>query len=217
MSLCQRMIAGLHQPIMRQYERYIADRKKSLFANLPETILEIGPGVGSNLSYLPTGANWIGCEPNRHMHAQLLAKADSLSLGSVKILSDSAEALPVDDDSVDAVICTLVLCSVTNVRQSLAEIVRVLKPGGRFFFIEHVAAPPRTWTSRLQSIMHYPWRLAADGCHTNRETSKLIAAGGFAKEHEEHFSVPSPMLPPFLAPHISGWAQKEPRPKQSAD
>lgn len=209
MNLIKRIVATLHSRVMRGYERTIAERKKTLFAELPTAeILEIGPGVGANFSFLPAGCTWRGCEPNTFMHAELEAVAEKHPEIEVKITSHAAESLPMENESVDAVISTLVLCSVVSPETALAEIIRVLKPGGKFFFIEHVAAEPGGWRRRLQSLAYYPWRLIADGCCTNRPTEDFIRDAGFSSVELEAFHVPSPPMPPFLTPHIMGWATK---------
>ena len=118
---------------MAKYEQYIADRKAELFADLPRSVLEIGPGTGANLAYLPKGCRWIGIEPNPHMHDPLRDKADKLGV-EADLREGAAERIAADDCSVDAVICTLVLCSVKNPAQALAEIRRVLRPGGALVY-----------------------------------------------------------------------------------
>lgn len=194
---------------MRGYERFIEPQKKELFSGLPTgRILEIGPGVGANFSYLPAGCEWWGFEPNTFMHKELETTAAEYREIDFHLHCDSAEALPVETNSVDAVIGTLVLCSVREPQTCLSEVLRVLKPGGRYFFIEHVAAPKPSWRRRLQSLAFYPWRFLADGCCTNRDLARAIQNAGFESIEIEHFSVPSPPMPPFLTPHISGWAQK---------
>lgn len=194
---------------MRAYERTIADRKRSLFADLPRgEILEIGPGVGANFPYLPDGCTWRGCEPNKFMHAELDSVARRYPKIEAIIASDRAEELSAADESVEAVISTLVLCSVTSPETVLSEVLRVLKPGGRFYFLEHVAAESATWKRRMQSLAYYPWRFFADGCRTNRSTGALIRGAGFSAVELEAFEVASPPMPPFLTPHIIGWTTK---------
>ena len=114
----------------------------------------------------------------------------------------NAERLPVRDASADAVIATLVLCSVAEVGAALREIRRVLKPGGRFVFIEHVAAPAATWRRRLQRWVRPLWRVIADGCHPDRDTLSAIRAAGFARVEVEQFQAPAGLV----APHIAGIA-----------
>jgi len=124
-----------------RYERMVADRKRALFAGLDGSVLEIGPGTGPNLVYYPPGIRWLGVEPNPYMVPYLRTAAARAGL-PVDLRPGMAERLPAEDNSMDTVVSTLVLCSVHDPDGVLREIRRVLKPGGQFLFLEHVAAPP---------------------------------------------------------------------------
>jgi SAM-dependent methyltransferase len=191
------------------YETVTGARKQSLFGNLHGSILEIGPGAGPNLHYYPEDVRWVGVEPNRFMHSYLLKSIRKLGRSPEDFRIDSGDPegirLPADDASVDAVVSTLVLCSVAHPEASLQEILRVLKPGGRFVFIEHVAAAPGTRLRSVQNFIQPLWSLVAAGCHPNRETWESISQVGFASVELEHFQ--------FLGggpagPHIAGTAIK---------
>jgi ubiquinone/menaquinone biosynthesis C-methylase UbiE len=198
-----RVFAFLLVRVNAKYERLMAGRKRTLLVDLRGTVLEIGPGAGVNLKHYDTGVQWIGIEPNPYMRAYLEKEAERCGL-QVDLRAGNAEQLDVDDQSMDAVVCTLVLCSVRDVRRVLKEIHRVLKPGAHFVFIEHVAAPRGTWLRRLQDwfrplLVHF-----AVGCHPNRETWAIIEGAGFSKMALHHFRAPT--LLPILAPHIAGVA-----------
>ncbi len=167
------------------------------------TVLEIGPGIGTNLRYYPEGVRWIGIEPNIYMHSYLRAEAKRLGM-NIDLRSGVGEALDVADSSVDAVVSTLVLCSVDDQASVLSEILRVLRPGGTFIFIEHVAAPKRTWSRRIQRWVRPAWRVLGDGCRPDRDTAGAIARAGFAQVECNLFSVPVPVV----WPHIAGVATK---------
>jgi len=140
--------------------------------------VEIGAGVGANFDHLPSGSRLIAIEPNLAMHTGLLRRAAERNI-EVDVLADDARRLPLADDSVDDVLCSLVLCSVDEPAAVLDEIRRVLRPGGRFRFFEHVAAPawsPRRW---LQHAIRRPWRWLYEGCDTCRGTASTIQAAGF--------------------------------------
>ena len=186
-----------------RYERMVAERKHGLFAGLSGDILEIGPGAGPNLGYYPKGCRWIGVEPNPFMHPYLHQAAQRTGL-RIEIRSIVAEKLPAESESVDAVVSTLVLCSVTDPAMVLREIHRVLKPGGRFVFLEHVAAPEGTRLRKVQRIIRPVWKRVADGCHPDRETGLSIERAGFANFKYENFRLP---LGP-VSTQISGFAVK---------
>src|SRR5258706_582852 len=152
----------------RQSEASVADRKQALFTGISGDVLEIGPGTGVNLVYLPVGIRWIGIEPNTYMHPYLRELGLKLGL-SLDIRVGFAEHLPVADNSMDIVISTQVLCSVADPATVLREIQRVLKPGGRFLFVEHVAAVPGTRLRRWQRLAR-PMPALLGGCHPDRET-----------------------------------------------
>lgn len=188
-----------------RYELSVAGKKQALFAGISGDVLEIGPGTGVNLVYLPVGIRWIGVEPNTFMHGYLRELGLKLGL-SIDIRAGTAEQLPVADNSMDAVISTQVLCSVNDPGRVLQEIQRVLKPGGRFLFVEHVAAASGTGLRRLQRLARPVSALIGDGCHPDRETWSDIEQAGFVLIRLEHFEIKAAIL---SKPHIAGVAIKE--------
>ena len=145
----------------------------------------------------------MGVEPNPYMVPYLRQSAEQAGL-HIEIRSGTAERLPAADQSIDAVVATLVLCSVSDPKQVLREVLRVLKPGGRFLFIEHVAAPQGTRLRTAQRWLRPLWTRIADGCHPDRETGALIEQAGFAEVRFEKFRLP---LGP-VGPQIAGCARK---------
>lgn len=200
----KRIFAWVLHKFNGSYERALADRKSGLLGGLAGTIVEIGPGTGANLRYYAKGVRWIGIEPNPYMRAYLQEEAERLGV-SAEVRDGGAESMPCADNLADAVVSTLVLCSVPDASRVLSEILRVLKPGGKFVFIEHVAAEPGTRLRRWQHRLR-PWfRYFADGCNPERETWRVIEAAGFATVHVERFE--GPIL--VVRPHISGVATKK--------
>ncbi|MEM1054801.1 MAG: methyltransferase domain-containing protein [Bacteroidota bacterium] len=182
-------------------QRVYGDRKRDLLGGLAGTVVEIGAGAGPNARYLATGTRWVAVEPNVHFHPHLHEAAEAHGL-ELKIVGGVAERLPLDDASVDAVVSTLVLCSVDDVPGVLAEVRRVLKPGGRFVFIEHVAADEGSFLRRLQRWMRGIWGVVADGCRPDQETLSAIRSAGFASVEAEEFRLRAGLV----APHIAGMA-----------
>ncbi len=183
--------------------KYYGERREHLISPLRGRILEIGPGAGTNLAYLSAGAEWIGIEPNEYMHPYIRRQAAQLGR-TIDLRATPAEALDVPDGSVDAVIGTLVLCSVHDPQRVLREIMRVLRPGGQFVFIEHVASQPGSSRRRVQDLTQPMVTLLADGCHPNRETLQSIERVGFRDLDVDYFSVPAWIV----GPHISGVATR---------
>ena len=185
------------------YERWMAERKQSLLGGLSGEVAEIGPGGGVNLSYLPRTVRWTGIEPNPCFHPHIRKEAARLGR-PVHVRIGVAEALELEDASVDAVVGTLVLCSVDRVEAVLEEILRVLKPGGRYCFLEHVAAPQDSWLRWLQRAVRPVWSTVLDGCRPDADTGMQIARAGFSQLKWEEFQAPLPVV----SPHICGFAEK---------
>lgn len=192
----------LHRGSNRYNER-VDNRKRELFSGLSGKILEIGPGTGANLEYYPDEVSLMGLEPNPHMQKYLKEKTRETGK-PIEIITGTAEDIPMDDEQVDAVVSTLVLCSVDSQENSLSEIKRILKPGGKFLFIEHVAAQDDSFSRRLQKFVQPLWKRMADGCHPDRETWKSIERASFQSVEIEHFRLSLPVV----GPHIMGTAIK---------
>jgi ubiquinone/menaquinone biosynthesis C-methylase UbiE len=188
---------------MKFYEPAVAERKRRLFSGLQGRVLEIGPGTGVNFRHLPPGIDWIGVEPNPHMRPFLDRKAAEHG-HQATVLEASAEEIPLDDASIDAVVGTLVLCSVPDVTRVLQEVKRVLKPGGEFRFIEHVRAPEGSFHAAWQRTVKPVWKVVACGCHCDRTPWEDLQRAGFAHLEFERFSLPFPVV----RPHIAGRARR---------
>ena len=203
-GLRQRFFAWAHtQGESGRYDAVVNPYRRKLLSDLSGTVMEIGAGSGENFDYYPRGIEWFGVEPNFYMQEQLLQRAHAAGIEGA-LRSGVAEQLPMANASVDAVVATFVLCSVSDQAAVLREIMRVLRPGGRFLFIEHVAAPAGSGLRRTQRWIKPAWKLAADGCHPDRETDAIIRQAGFAQVEIEHFHAPIPIA----SPHIAGTAVK---------
>ena len=194
-------MAATYDWTMRGYERHMAERKRSFLADLSGTVVELGAGTGANLQYLPADADWIGIEPSPAMRRRAAATATSLDR-NVDIRPTLADQTGLPDDSADIVLTTLVLCSVPDVDTVFAEIRRILRPGGRFICIEHIAAPRRTAMRTIQNICAPCWRIFADGCRCNAPTLEHIERASFSSCEIEHFSAPAGPCSPHIAARI---------------
>jgi SAM-dependent methyltransferase len=154
------------------------------------------------MRYLAPGTRLIAIEPNPHAHAALRRKAQRYGI-DLEIRREGAESTGLATASVDAVICTLVLCTVEDDAAALTEVRRILRPGGRFLFIEHVGADAGPLRA-LQRLVRRPWRYVFDGCHLDRDTAATIAAAGFTELEIEHARLGGLFVPVW--PQISGVA-----------
>ncbi|HLY27864.1 MAG TPA: methyltransferase domain-containing protein [Aggregatilineales bacterium] len=202
-SWYQRLFAAAMASENERDEESYGGRKHALLADLHGDILEIGPGAGPNLAYYSRDIRWHGLEPNPAMLPYIQREAERLGL-SIDLREGRAEQLDAPDGSFDAVVGTLVMCSVRDPQRTLREILRVLKPGGRYVFIEHVAAPRKSVSRRIQGIVKPIWKLVSDGCEVDRETGATIQAAGFSSVQIEDFRVETPIV----AQHIAGYAVK---------
>ena len=168
--------------------------KQALFRDLPPTVVELGPGVGANLRYLPPGTRLIAVEPNPAMHARLRERAARAQI-DLDLHATVAERLDLPDGSVDAVISSLVLCTVPDPAGVVSEVHRILRPRGRYAFLEHVAAAEGTALRRLQRAVRRPWTWAFEGCSCERDLRTVIEAAGFARTTISDHWMHGPFLP----------------------
>lgn len=169
------------------FDRYInhisREHKRAAFDGLRGArVLEIGAGVGANIAHLPPGAELVAVEPSLAMHDALRERCERAGI-PLTLHAAGAESIPLPDDSVDEVVCSLVLCTVADPGQVLAEVRRVLRPGGTFRFVEHVAAPPRSVRRVVQRAIQGPWGWLFEGCQLARETPRLVHEAGFTEVH----------------------------------
>ena len=201
MTLRQRLFARYYDRMQRGYEELLGDRRRRLLSGVSGRLLELGPGTGVNFVHYPAAdrIEWHGVEPNPHMRERLIPRARERGFEPGFCELERSRLLA-DDASFDFVVSTLVLCSVPDLDATLAEIRRVLRPGGRLVFLEHVAAPRGTWRRRVQDAVTPCCRWLADGCHMNRETGRHIEQAGFAGVEMESFEA--------KVPHVAGCARR---------
>ncbi|MEL7354104.1 MAG: class I SAM-dependent methyltransferase [Cyanobacteria bacterium J06560_5] len=174
-------------------EGSMTDYRKALLREVSGNVLEIGFGTGLNLPhYSEAVTSLTTVDPNEGMSAIAQKRIDASPIPVInKVLS--GENLPMADASFDNVVCTWTLCSIPNVEKALSETYRVLKPGGRFYFIEHgLSNEPgvQTWQNRLTPIQ----KVVADGCHINRQINELVGAAFDQLEVKEFYAASLPKV-----------------------
>ena len=204
MSLYGRVFAAIYDRMMAGTERAgLAERRQRLLAQARGRVLEIGAGTGANLEHYPAGvAELVLTEPEEPMARRLEQHVSRLGRPA-QVVHASAESLPFEDSSFDTVVSTLVLCSVRDPERTLDEVARVLRPGGRLLFLEHVRSDdPRL--ARWQDRLHGPWFAFGHGCNCNRPTPALIEASTLELETIERGSMPR--APAIVRPLAVGQA-----------
>jgi ubiquinone/menaquinone biosynthesis C-methylase UbiE len=184
-------------------EAGLREMRRDVLSAAQGRTIDLGAGTGANLDLYPgTVTELVLAEPDPHMAKQLRAKLTE-SGSQVELVEAGAETLPFDDDSFDTAVFTLVLCTVPDPTAALAETARVLRPGGRLLFVEHVRAED-PGIARWQDRLEKPWRFLADGCHCNRDTVATIEASPLSVEAVEQEQLPK--APPLVRPLVRGSA-----------
>lgn len=206
--MLQWLWSKIYDRIMKDAEAHgLREWRSELLKNCSGDVLELGCGTGANIEFYSDAIHHlILVEPNLYMHEKLKLKISQCKIKNIKILNDIAESLSLPDASVDAVVCTLVLCSVKHVEKTLSEIYRILKPQGKFIFIEHVAAVNNPKRYQWQRRLNFLWKHLADGCHLTRHTEDEIIKAKFKIVELKSQSMRG--VPPVVRPSIRGVAIK---------
>jgi ubiquinone/menaquinone biosynthesis C-methylase UbiE len=203
-----RLVAALYDRFTQASEvACLQQWRAELLGDLAGHVLEVGAGTGLNLPHYPrTLARLVLSDPDPHMRRKLAQNVRARHWERGEVRDGSLEALPHAPATFDAVVATLVLCSVPRLDQALEEIHRVLKPGGRFLFLEHVAAVDRPRRLRWQHRIEPIWKRVASNCHLTRRTGEAIEQAGFTIVHIKRESMRKAW--PLVRPTIRGVALK---------
>src|SRR5713226_7281288 len=206
----------IHHPLFaRLYERMSmgmeakgsAEHREELLAVLSGRVIEVGAGNGLNFShYPPSVSEVVAVEPEAFLRDRAERPARDSKV-PVRVVPGTAEALPAEDQSFDAAVASLVLCSVRDQHRAVAELDRVVKPGGELRFYEHVRSQ-RPGFSRFQRIVDVGWPYFGGGCHPSRPTDRAIEEAGFVIECSRRFSFRPFLITLPAAPHVIGLARR---------
>jgi ubiquinone/menaquinone biosynthesis C-methylase UbiE len=195
-TLVDRIHAAIYDRALAPAERAgLAARRRELLGGLTGEVVELGAGTGLNLAAYGPGVDRLTLlEPSTPLVERLRRRvAADASDRDVEVVRAPAEALPLPDASVDAVVSTLVLCTVDDVDRTLAEVERILRPGGRFVLLEHVAASDPS-TARLQRLLARPWRVVGRGCRLQRDPRAALVHRGWDASGVEDVDLPLPAV-----------------------
>jgi ubiquinone/menaquinone biosynthesis C-methylase UbiE len=187
----------------------MADYRKRALAGVTGTVIEVGAGNGLNFAHYPAGVTRVlAVEPDPYLRRAAAERAAQAPV-TVEIHDGVAEMLPAADGAFDAAVVSLVLCSVADERAALAELRRVIRPGGQLRFLEHVRAGT-PGLSRVQRVLDATvWPPFGGGCHVGRDTLTAIAAAGFTVTRREAFQFPVTRIPLPASPHVWGVATRD--------
>lgn len=200
--------ASVHHPLFARFYAKVLARnepaelrafREELLTGLRGRVVEVGAGSGANFPhYPPEVTEVVAVEPESYLREQARAAAEATPV-RVTVLDGVADALPLEDASCDAAVACLVLCTVPDQASALAELRRVLRPGGELRFLEHVRGQTPRMARAQRFVDRTFWPRAFGGCHTARDTVAAIERAGFAIEHERDLRPRS--LPSFLPIH----------------
>lgn len=184
----------------------VAEHRRRLLAGLEGRVLEVGAGHGLNFPHYPREVTEVvALEPEPRLRAGAESAARSAPV-PVTCTDGTAEHIPAPDASFDAAVACLVLCSVPDQARALAEIHRVLRPGGQLRFFEHVRADTPGMRRVQRTLDATVWPLVCGGCHTGRDTVAAITTAGFALTDVDRFLFPQTRIPAPAAAHVLGTA-----------
>ncbi len=182
--------------------------RRELLEGLSGQVLELGAGNGTNFAYYPESVSEVvAVEPETYLREQAQAAAAKTTV-PVTVVDGTDDRLPVEDESCDAAVACLVLCSVPDQTRALAELRRVVRPGGELRFYEHVLSHKAGIARSQRFVDRTFWPRAFGGCHTARDTAAAIAAAGFSIERQRRlWLAPVPLVVP-VATHVLGVARR---------
>ena len=188
----------------------MAGYRQRALAGLAGSVIEVGAGNGLNFAHYPPGVTGVlAVEPDPYLR-RIAGEHAGQAPVAVEVRDGVAERLPGADGSFDAAVVTLVLCSVADQRAALAEVRRVVRPGGQLRFIEHVRADTPGLRRVQRALDATVWPPLGGGCHVSRDTLATIAGAGFTVVESEAFRFPRSRIPPPAAPHVWGIATRDP-------
>lgn len=188
MKIYQKLFAKFYDGFMHDFERRLYKKRRKLLSNLKGQVIGVGEGTGINFQFYPDDITVHAVEPSRPMMEKALIKAAGRP--NIKFynkgINDAALNNHFRENSIDAIICTLVLCTIPDPLQALENFKKWLKPDGKLVIMEHIHAS-KPLNKSIQNFVNPAWKIIGDGCHLNRNTDQLIKQVGFEPIEDEYF------------------------------
>lgn len=177
-------------------KKYLGARRSRLISALSGRVLEVGVGTGANFKYYKGDIELTGIEPSPYMLSRAKKKRELLLFPSRITLLETGCGYPemqklIPDNSLDAVVCTLILCTIPDPEKALENFMKWLKPGGMLVVLEHIRSHQAA-RGKWQDFLNPLWKIVADGCHLYRPTDRLLISSGFKPVREEYFNIGIP-------------------------
>lgn len=198
-----RLWAAAYDWVQERAERVEGPHRDRLVAAARGEVLEVGAGTGLNFPRYRAASRVVAVEPDEAMRERAMRRVPRATV-PLQVIPGTGEALEFPDDSFDTAVACLVLCTIPSAGRALAEIGRVLRPGGELRFYEHVRSP-KPGTARWQDRIDRAWGFLAGGCHANRDTVGAIEQAGFEIVELDAFDLPR--TPAFVRRHVLGVAR----------
>ncbi len=189
MKVYQKLFANFYDVFMHSFETKLYKRRAKLLEGLTGNVLGVGDGTGVNFQFYPEHTAVYSVEPSKPMLEK--AKLKAAGKGHITFynygINDKELDNQLKEKSMDAIVCTLVLCTILDPVLALTNFKRWLKPNGKLIIMEHIHAT-KPINKRLQNIVNPAWKVIGEGCHLNRNTDLLIKEAGFTPIYEEYFT-----------------------------
>ncbi|WP_280385903.1 class I SAM-dependent methyltransferase [Nocardia wallacei] len=199
-----RVYAGLFEPGLERAG--VAEYRRRLLAGLSGRVVEVGAGHGPNFGFYPPEVTRVAAvEPEPLLRARAVRAAEEAPV-PVEVIDGAAERLVFGAGEFDAAVACMTLCSVADPAVALAELARVVKPGGRLRFFEHVRSESARIRRVQRAVDATVWPLLVGGCHTGRDLLSALGAAGFTVTEVERFRFPDTAFPSPAAEHVLGTA-----------
>lgn len=184
----KKLFAGIYDPFMKGIELDFYNYRKELLHDISGKVLEVGAGTGVNFQFYSNDVDLLALEPSPFMKKRAEAKVpDGLKVSFlIHNVNDEEVEEIIKDDSLDYIVCSLVLCSINDPEKALKKFYRWLKTDGKLIVLEHIHSEKKL-NRKLQNIVNPLWKKVADGCNLNRDTDVLIKQCGFKVDHEKYF------------------------------